>query len=75
MKSAIAEAKPLLDASGNRMTSDELESAANELKASIMSVASAGLSTSHPLVKEATELDKSLRDEGSKRRVSVVRVV
>ena len=46
-----------------------LESAADELHKTIESVVSAGLEKSHALVAEATELDKSLREEGSKMRV------
>ena len=52
------------------MTSDELERAADELHKTVESVASAGLGKSHPLVKKATELEKSLRDDGSKIKVS-----
>ena len=72
MKSAIAEAKPLLDssASGNGMTSDELERAADDVHEAMESVVSAGLGKSHPLVKKATELEKTLRDDGSKIKVS-----
>ena len=77
MKLAIAEAKPLLDASasGNRMTSDELQRAADDVHEAMESVVSAGLGESHPLVKEADQLKKSLRDKGGQRRVSVVRAV
>ena len=77
MKSAIAEAKPLLDASasGNGMTSNQLERAADELKATIKSVVSAGLGESHPLVKEAAQLKQSLRDTGGRRKVSAVYIV
>ena len=77
MKSAIAEAKPLLDssASGNGMTSDELERAADDVHATMESVVSGGLGKSHPLVKEATALEKSIRDNGSKIKVSAAHVV
>ena len=69
--SAIKKAKQVLDPStnGDVITADELASAADELHETIESVVSAGLAKSHPLVVEATELDKSLRDEGSKLRV------
>ena len=72
MGSAIQKANQVVDASANSdvMTSDERESAADNLHASIESVVSAGLGKSHPLVKKATELEKSLRDDGSKIKVS-----
>ena len=77
VKLAIAEAKPLLDASasGNGMTCNQLERAADELKATIESVLSAGLGESHSLVKEATQLDKTLRNKVTKTKVSAVHVV
>ena len=77
MKLAIAEAKPLLDASasGNGMTSDELERAADDVHATMESVVSAGLAKSHPLVKEATQLKQSLRKKGSSIKVSPLHVV
>ena len=77
MKLAIAEAKLLLDASAsaNRMTSDELQRAADDVHEAMESVVSAGLGESHPLVKEASQLKKSLRDKGYQRQVSAVRAV
>ena len=77
MGSAIKTAKQVLDAraSGDAMTADELASAADELHKTIESAVSAGLAKSHPLVTEATALEKSLRDEGSKMKVSAVHVV
>ena len=54
------------------VTSDELESAADELQ---KAVRSAGLSKSHPLVKEAAQLDKPLRDKSTKIKVSALHVV
>ena len=70
--SAIQKANQVVDASANSdvMTSDERESAADNLHATIESVVSAGLGKSHPLVKKATELEKLLRDDGSKIKVS-----
>ena len=70
--SAIQKANQVVDASANSdvMTSDERESAADNLHATIESVVSAGLGKSHPLVKKAAELEKSLRDDGSKIKVS-----
>ena len=72
MGSAIQKANQVVDASANSdvMTSDERESAADNVHATIESVVSAGLGKSHPLVKKATELEKSLRDDGSKIKVS-----
>ena len=71
MGSAIQKANQVLgaSASGSGVTADELESAADELHKTIESAVSAGLEKSHALVAEATELEKSLRDEGSKLRV------
>ena len=72
MGSAIQKANQVVDASANSdvMTSAERESAADNVHATIESVVSAGLGKSHPLVKKATELEKSLRDDGSKIKVS-----
>ena len=74
VKSAIAQAKQVLDSSekADTSTADKLESASVKLQKTVESVRSAGLSTSHPLVKDAAQLGKLLLDEGSKRRVSVV---
>ena len=70
--SAIQKANQVVDASANSdvMTSDKLESTADNVHATIESVVSAGLGKSHPLVKKAAELEKSLRDDGSKIKVS-----
>ena len=72
MGSSIQKANQVLgaSASGSGVTADELESAADELHKTIESAVSVGLAKSHPLVVEATEMNKSLRDEGSKLRVS-----
>ena len=77
MGSAIKKANQVLDASasGNGITADELEIAADELQKAIESVVSAGLPKSHALVAESTELCKSLRDESSKTKVSALHVV
>ena len=74
---AMGKANKALDASdnGDAITADELELAADELQKTVESVVFDGLGKSHPLVVKATELDTSLWDEGSKRRVSVVIVV
>ena len=74
LKLVIAEANRVLIPSDkfDAVTTDELQSAADDLQMTIESVVSAGLSKSHPLVKEAAQLDTLLWDEGSKRRVSVV---
>ena len=60
---------------GSRLTADELEVAADELQKSLESMMSAGLAKSHPLVAEATELGKSLRDRATAIEVSAVCVV
>ena len=69
--SVIQKANQVVDASANSdvMTSDKLESTADNVHATIESVVSAGLGKSHPLVKKAAELEKSLRDDGSKIKV------
>ena len=76
LESALKKAKQALDPSdnGDVTTADDLESLADELQKTIESVVSAGLSKSHPLVVEATELDKSLRDMATDIKVSVVHV-
>ena len=75
--SAIQKANQVVDASANSdvMTSAELESAADDVHATMESVVSAGLGKSHPLVKETTELEHSLRNNGSKIKVSAAHVV
>ena len=77
VKIAIAEAKLLLDssASGYRMTSDELERAADELQETVESVVIDGLAESHPLVVTATELGTSLRDKRILIQVSALHAV
>ena len=77
VKLAIAEARQALDASdkGDGITSDELERAADDVHATMEAVRSVGLSKSHPLVKEATQLDKTLRNKVTKTKVSAVHVV
>ena len=76
VKLAIQKANQVVDASANSdvMTSAELESAADDVHATMESVVPV-LGKSHPLVKKATELKRSLRDKGSKRRVSMVHAV
>ena len=62
----------------NGLTAAEVETAADELQKTVESVRSAGLSTSHPLVAsaaKASELSKSLRDKGTKIKVSALHVV
>ena len=61
MGSAIQKANQVLDASanGDAIPADVLQRAADELHKTVESVASAGLSPSHPLAKEATQLDKT----------------
>ena len=75
--SAIQKANQVVDASANSdvMTSAELERAADDVHATMESVVSAGLGKSHPLVKKATELKRSLRDEGSKIKVSAAHIL
>ena len=75
--SAIEEANQVLDAraSGNGITADELESAANDLQKTVKSVVSDGLAESHPRVVKATELHKSLCDMATEMTVSALHVV
>ena len=78
MGSAIQKVNQVVDASANSdvMTfSNELERAADDVHAAMESVVSAGLGKSHPLVKEATALEKSIHDNGSKIKVSAAHVV
>ena len=72
LKSAIAKANQALHLSdnGNGITADELESAADELQKSMELAVSGGLPKSHPLVAEATKLDKPLRDRVTTTTVS-----
>ena len=71
LESAINKANQALDPSDsvNVTTADDLESLADELQKAVESVVSAGLSKSHPLVVEATELDKSMRDKATETKV------
>ena len=77
VKSAIAEANRVLKSSdkADGSTADKLQRASVKLQKAVESVRSAGLSTSHPLVKGATQLGKSLRDKVTKIKVSAVHVV
>ena len=59
----------------DRLTADDLKIMADKLKKSLESMMSAGLAKSHPLVAEATELGKSLRDRATAIEVSAVYVV
>ena len=61
---AIAKAKHALIPSGdgNRANADELQKAATELKTTIESVMTAGLSRSEPVVAEATKFHSTLCD-------------
>ena len=70
---AIAEATQVLI--NYAATASELRGAADDVHEAMESVVSACLGESHPLVKEADQLKKSLRDKGGQRRVSVVRAV
>ena len=70
---AIAEATQVLI--NYAATASELRSAADDVHEAMESVVSAGLAKSHPLVKEAAQLKKSLRDLGYQRQVSAVRAV
>ena len=77
VKSAIAEAKQVLISSdkADGSTADKLQRASVKLQKAVESVRSAGLSTSHPLVKAASQLGKPLRDKGTKIKVSALHVV
>ena len=77
MKLAIAEANQVLNSSdkADGSTADKLQRASVKLQKTVESVRSAGLSTSHPLVKEATLLGKLLRDKGSRTKVSASHVI
>ena len=75
--SAIQKANQVLDASanGDAIPADVLQRAADELHKTVESVASAGLGKSHPLAQEAAQLRKSLRNKGSRIKVSALHVV
>ena len=63
LKLVISETAQVLDASasGDGITADELEKAADALQETVESVVPAGLAESHPLVVTATDLGTSLR--------------